>query len=159
MYNISVNSMRAPLVVCGLFQPFPTVIASALKIQYGSSGVLRLLFDLPQPVICKFSLVEVNDGFASYKTHTGKPVLLSEPLIFRIPTMSTYAAEKQVAIAAVRRACSLTASVFNKLVKNETLTKDDKSPVTGRFQSSRGSLLDISYTCIAQSEISPPKLW
>ena len=49
--------------------------------------------------------------------------------------MSTYAAEKQVAIAAVRRACSLTASVFNKLVKNETLTKDDKSPVTGRFQS------------------------
>ena len=73
--------------------------------------------------------------------------------------MSTYAAEKQVAIAAVRRACSLTASVFNKLVKNETLTKDDKSPVTGRFQSSRGSLLDISYTCVAQSEISPPKLW
>ncbi|KAI0338448.1 3(2),5-bisphosphate nucleotidase HAL2 [Trametopsis cervina] len=44
--------------------------------------------------------------------------------------MSTYAAEKQVAIAAVRRACTLTASVFNKLVKNETLTKDDKSPVT-----------------------------
>lgn len=43
----------------------------------------------------------------------------------------TYEAEKQIAIAAVRRACALTASVFNKLVKNETLTKDDKSPVTG----------------------------
>ena len=42
-----------------------------------------------------------------------------------------YAAEKQIAIAAVRRACVLTASVFNKLVKQETLTKDDKSPVTG----------------------------
>ncbi|EJF59407.1 3(2),5-bisphosphate nucleotidase HAL2 [Dichomitus squalens] len=41
-----------------------------------------------------------------------------------------YAAETQVAIAAVRRACVLTASVFNKLVKQETLTKDDKSPVT-----------------------------
>ncbi|KAI0716030.1 3',5'-bisphosphate nucleotidase [Cerioporus squamosus] len=41
-----------------------------------------------------------------------------------------YAAEKQIAIAAVRRACVLTASVFNKLVKQETLTKDDKSPVT-----------------------------
>ncbi|KAG6337178.1 hypothetical protein ID866_1892 [Astraeus odoratus] len=41
-----------------------------------------------------------------------------------------YAAEKQVAIAAVRRACALTSSVFNKLVKNETLTKGDKSPVT-----------------------------
>ena len=43
----------------------------------------------------------------------------------------TYFAEKQVAIAAVRRACALTSSVFNKLVRNETLTKDDKSPVTG----------------------------
>ncbi|KAI0942259.1 hypothetical protein AcW1_002935 [Taiwanofungus camphoratus] len=41
-----------------------------------------------------------------------------------------FAAEKQVAIAAVRRACVLTSSVFNQLVKNETLTKDDKSPVT-----------------------------
>ncbi|KAI0667490.1 3',5'-bisphosphate nucleotidase [Trametes maxima] len=43
---------------------------------------------------------------------------------------ATYAAEKQIAMAAVRRACVLTASVFNKLVKQETLTKDDKSPVT-----------------------------
>ncbi|KAK7696506.1 hypothetical protein QCA50_001164 [Cerrena zonata] len=42
----------------------------------------------------------------------------------------TSAAEKQVAVAAVRRACVLASSVFNKLVKNETLTKDDKSPVT-----------------------------
>ncbi|KAF7983613.1 hypothetical protein HWV62_20530 [Athelia sp. TMB] len=41
-----------------------------------------------------------------------------------------YAIEKQVAVAAVRRACLLTNSVFNKLVKTETLTKDDKSPVT-----------------------------
>ena len=44
-----------------------------------------------------------------------------------------YATEEQVAVAAVRRACHLTSSVFNKLVKNETLTKDDKSPVTGAF--------------------------
>jgi len=43
----------------------------------------------------------------------------------------SFATEKQVAVAAVRRACWLTSSVFNKLVKNETLTKDDKSPVTG----------------------------
>ncbi|KIJ34980.1 hypothetical protein M422DRAFT_61331 [Sphaerobolus stellatus SS14] len=42
----------------------------------------------------------------------------------------TYALEKQVAISAVLRACSLTSSVFNKLVKNETVTKNDKSPVT-----------------------------
>ena len=46
-------------------------------------------------------------------------------------TTDYLAAEKQIAIAAVRRACVLTASVFNKLVKQETLTKDDKSPVTG----------------------------
>ncbi|KAG6897977.1 hypothetical protein C0992_007931 [Termitomyces sp. T32_za158] len=38
--------------------------------------------------------------------------------------------ECQVAVAAVRRACQLTSAVFNKLVKNETLTKGDKSPVT-----------------------------
>jgi len=41
-----------------------------------------------------------------------------------------FALEKEVAVAAVLRACSLTSSVFNKLVKNEKLTKDDKSPVT-----------------------------
>ncbi|KAK0498977.1 nucleotidase HAL2 [Armillaria luteobubalina] len=46
-------------------------------------------------------------------------------------TMSLpYLTERQLAISAVRRACVLTSSVFNKLVKNETLTKDDKSPVT-----------------------------
>ena len=54
----------------------------------------------------------------------------------RTITMSiSYTAEKQVAISAVRRACILTDSVFNKLVKNETLTKDDKSPVTGELWS------------------------
>ncbi|KAA1473339.1 3',5'-bisphosphate nucleotidase [Dentipellis sp. KUC8613] len=42
----------------------------------------------------------------------------------------TLAAEQQVAIAAVRRACALTTTVFNKLVKGETLVKGDKSPVT-----------------------------
>ncbi|KAK7063769.1 3',5'-bisphosphate nucleotidase [Favolaschia claudopus] len=47
-------------------------------------------------------------------------------------TMSTrpFALERQFAVSAVRRACALTSSVFNKLVKNETLTKGDKSPVT-----------------------------
>jgi len=44
-----------------------------------------------------------------------------------------YSTEEQVAVSAVRRACSLTASVFNKLVRNETLVKGDKSPVTGMF--------------------------
>ncbi|KAI9457230.1 3',5'-bisphosphate nucleotidase [Lactarius psammicola] len=38
--------------------------------------------------------------------------------------------EQQVAIAAVRRACSLTKTVFNKLVVGETFVKGDKSPVT-----------------------------
>ena len=42
----------------------------------------------------------------------------------------SYALEKEVAVAAVLRACSLTDKVFNSLVK-ERLTKDDKSPVTG----------------------------
>ncbi|KAI5121485.1 hypothetical protein M0805_003940 [Coniferiporia weirii] len=41
-----------------------------------------------------------------------------------------YALEKEVAVSAVLRACNLTSSIFNKLVKDERLTKDDKSPVT-----------------------------
>ncbi|TFK26682.1 3',5'-bisphosphate nucleotidase [Coprinopsis marcescibilis] len=41
-----------------------------------------------------------------------------------------YSQEERVAIAAVTRACTLTSSVFETLVKNETLTKGDKSPVT-----------------------------
>lgn len=44
-----------------------------------------------------------------------------------------YALEKRVALAAVRRACALTSSVFTKLVQTETLTKGDRSPVTGRL--------------------------
>ncbi|KAG8906515.1 hypothetical protein FRB99_006735 [Tulasnella sp. 403] len=38
--------------------------------------------------------------------------------------------EKQVAIAAVSRACHLTTSLFNSLRSSDTLTKSDTSPVT-----------------------------
>ncbi|KAF8591755.1 3(2),5-bisphosphate nucleotidase HAL2, partial [Ramaria rubella] len=55
----------------------------------------------------------------------------------------TYALEKQVAISAVLRACSLTSSVFNKLVKNETVTKDDKTPVTVADYSAQGVINSI----------------
>jgi len=49
----------------------------------------------------------------------------------RLATMSQlYAIEEQVAVTAVRRACQLTSSMFNTLIKDETVTKDDKSPVT-----------------------------
>ncbi|KZO97675.1 putative MET22-protein ser/thr phosphatase [Calocera viscosa TUFC12733] len=43
---------------------------------------------------------------------------------------AAFALEKQVAISAVLRACRLTSSVFTKLVTSETVTKNDKSPVT-----------------------------
>ncbi|QRV85350.1 Myo-inositol-1(Or 4)-monophosphatase [Ceratobasidium sp. AG-Ba] len=43
---------------------------------------------------------------------------------------AAYALEKHVAIAAVSRACGLTASVFKKLVNTETVIKGDESPVT-----------------------------
>lgn len=53
---------------------------------------------------------------------------------FSLKTMSlAFALEKQVAVSAVLRACTLTTSIFNKLVKDEKLTKDDKSPVTGSY--------------------------
>ena len=76
----------------------------------------------------------------SYKPVVGEAVCLVFPAM-----SSSYSAEQQVAVAAVRRACVLTASVFNKLVKNETLTKDDKSPVTG--QCHFAMLLEDSRTC------------
>ena len=41
------------------------------------------------------------------------------------------AAEKRFAIAAVRRACLLTATLFDELGKADTAIKDDKTPVTG----------------------------
>jgi len=53
-----------------------------------------------------------------------------------------FATERQVAITAVRRACGLTSTVFNKLVKNETLIKGDRSPVTGKPLSS-GSFVTL----------------
>lgn len=52
---------------------------------------------------------------------------------FRSIMSLTFALEKEVAVAAVMRACSLTSSVFNNLIKGETLSKDDKSPVTGLY--------------------------
>jgi 3'(2'), 5'-bisphosphate nucleotidase len=58
-----------------------------------------------------------------------------------------FAAEKQVAVVAVRRACTLTRSVFNKLVNNETLIKGDKSPVTG-------ALLDFFYFLLYPSVLT-----
>lgn len=45
--------------------------------------------------------------------------------------MSSYAKERSVAIAAVLRACTVAQAVFDQLVKGETATKSDDSPVTG----------------------------
>lgn len=51
--------------------------------------------------------------------------------VWNYSTMSQpYTTEEQVAITAVRRACHLASSVFNTLVKGETIIKDDTSPVT-----------------------------
>jgi hypothetical protein len=58
--------------------------------------------------------------------------LLGDDLIFALSIMPVpFALEQQVAIAAVRRACALTTTIFNKLVAGETLVKGDNSPVTG----------------------------
>ena len=44
--------------------------------------------------------------------------------------VASFAAEKAAAITAVVRACDITSRVFNQLVRGETLTKTDESPVT-----------------------------
>ncbi|KAI8988029.1 3',5'-bisphosphate nucleotidase [Mycotypha africana] len=46
------------------------------------------------------------------------------------PTMTDYSKERKVAIEAVLSASKVCQSVFQHLVANETLTKNDKSPVT-----------------------------
>lgn len=44
-----------------------------------------------------------------------------------------FSVEKRVAVAAVRRACLVTCTVFDQLVRDrtDTLSKEDESPVTG----------------------------
>ena len=91
-------------------------------------------------------------------SHTSMIRHVHKNLTFAFRSLSTmslpYAYEKQVALAAVRRACALTSSVFNKLIKNETLTKGDKSPVTGeQRRSSTGRLIPP----LSQSATTPPK--
>lgn len=54
-----------------------------------------------------------------------------------------YEKEQQVAIAAVLKACDVAQATFQKLVNDETVTKKDKSPVTGK------SFLYESNGCIA----------
>lgn len=50
-----------------------------------------------------------------------------------LTSSEAFSVEKRVAIAAVRRACLVTCTVFNQLVrdKTDTIKKEDESPVTG----------------------------
>ena len=50
-----------------------------------------------------------------------------------ISSSEVFSIEKRVAVAAVRRACLVTCTVFDQLVRDrtDTLSKDDESPVTG----------------------------
>lgn len=90
----------------------------------------------------KVSAGRVNVRVACHvcQSHPRPPFKMFRPknvtILFRrsLTMPLPFATEKQVALAAVRRACALTSSVFNNLVKNETLTKGDKSPVTGKKQ-------------------------
>jgi hypothetical protein len=72
---------------------------------------------IKKPFFCSARTTRLVSPDYLYIDHTPMPVPL--------------ALEQQVAIAAVRRACALTMTVFNKLVAGETLVKGDKSPVTG----------------------------
>jgi hypothetical protein len=63
---------------------------------------------------------------------TGPKKLMCAQILSR----SMLVTEKNVAVAAIRRACGLTSLVFNKLVRGETLTKNDRTPVTGRYAAS-----------------------
>lgn len=86
-----------------------------------------IFFALPLPRFTKICKLRVNRKFGAK---------IIPPLINNIRKLFTmsFDAEKQLAIAAVRRASYLTEKVFNQLIKEKSaagaLTKDDKSPVT-----------------------------
>lgn len=52
-------------------------------------------------------------------------------------TSMAYEEEQKVAIAAVLKACDVAQATFQKLVNDETVTKKDKSPVTGEWNASQ----------------------
>ena len=99
-----------------------------LGIDHAMAHTLSAHYDTPHGVACAMLLpiaMEFNKPVVAER-------LADVAVAMGVDTtgMSTDEAA-DAAIAAVRRACVLTASVFNKLVKQETLTKGDKSPVTG----------------------------
>lgn len=53
----------------------------------------------------------------------------------------SYQREQEVAVAAVLKACDVAQATFQKLVNDETVTKKDKSPVTG------SSTISLQYIC------------
>lgn len=59
-----------------------------------------------------------------------------------------YEQEQKVAIAAVLKACDVAQATFQKLVKNETVTKSDKSPVTGTCQ--KGFSTCCIFSCLVE---------
>lgn len=62
-----------------------------------------------------------------------RPLSLRMPLLYPTSTSapSSFAREKAVAISAVLQASDVAAQVYKQLVNEETVTKKDKSPVTG----------------------------
>lgn len=66
---------------------------------------------------------------------------------------ATLALEKQVALSAVLRACSLTSQVFKRLVQNETLVKGDKSPVTVADYSAQAVISTILHNAFPSDPI------
>lgn len=60
-----------------------------------------------------------------------RPTSLSRPYARMASSKSSYPREQAVAVAAVLKACQVAQATFQKLVNDETVTKKDKSPVTG----------------------------
>lgn len=80
------------------------------------------------------------------------------------PANSKYAKEIGVAVSAVLKACDVAQATFQRLVNDETVTKKDKSPVTGELvcmEARHGAEHNDSsapFVLGLQLQIMPPKL-
>lgn len=114
--------------------PSPQNGGLALPHRMLRSGARRTSTKLIFCYFTRFLLLKHQRLLNTYHANSSGPTTV----LTRTTMSSPYQLEKRVAVSAVVRACSLASSVFNKLVKGETLAKEDKSPVTsGRLSYGR----------------------
>lgn len=115
----------------------PTQPSSASK---GIFTVKFLLLSISATLLASIALprlsgsVRASPSFQLARLRGALPLFNFQSRPIALAAMA-YEKEQQVAIAAVLKACDVAQATFQKLVNDETVTKKDKSPVTGECES------------------------